>query len=221
MSTTRPALQAMHREVTGKKVAALRAAGRLPAVVFGHGTASDNVSVDAKEFESLRRHAGPNTLIDLSIDGRKSAPVLVHDVQHHPVSRKPLHVDLYVVTMTEELVVEVQLVSDGESEVVRDQNGMLLHVMERIRVRALPDHLPSAIHYSIEGLKTFDDVIHVSDLELPSDITLLTDPSEVVAKVLPPRTEEAAPVVEAAEGEAGTEAPAGEGESGSGGDAEG
>jgi large subunit ribosomal protein L25 len=221
MSTTRPALQAMHREVTGKKVAALRAAGRLPAVVFGHGTASDNVSVDAKEFESLRRHAGPNTLIDLSIDGRKSAPVLVHDVQHHPVSRKPLHVDLYVVTMTEELVVEVQLVSDGESEVVRDQNGMLLHVMERIRVRALPDHLPSAIHYSIEGLKTFDDVIHVSDLELPSDITLLTDPSEVVAKVLPPRTEETAPVVEAAEGEAGTEAPAGEGESGSGGDAEG
>jgi large subunit ribosomal protein L25 len=214
MSTTRPALKASHREVTGKKVAALRAAGQLPAVVFGHGQASDNVTVDAKEFETLRRHAGPNTLIDLSIDGRKPAPVLVHDVQHHPVSRKPLHIDLYVVKMTEELTVEVPLVSDGESLAVKDDNGTLLHVMEHIRVKALPDHLPQSVHYSIEGLRTFDDVIKVSDLQLPSDVTLLTDPNEVVAKVLPPRVEEveAPAAAEAVEGEEGAEAPAAEGE---------
>jgi large subunit ribosomal protein L25 len=214
MSTTRPALKATHREVTGKKVAALRAAGQLPAVVFGRGEASDNVTVDAKEFETLRRHAGANTLIDLSIDGRKSAPVLVHDVQHHPVTRKPLHIDLYVVKMTEELTVEVPLVSDGESLAVKDDNGTLLHVMEHIRVKALPDHLPQSVHYSIEGLKTFDDVIKVSDLQLPSDITLLTDPNDVVAKVLPPRVEEVEvpAAAEPVEGEAGAEAPAAEGE---------
>ena len=65
----RPKLAAQHREVTGKKVSYLRAAGRLPAVVFGRGIDSNSVSVDAHEFETLRRHAGANTLIDLSVDG--------------------------------------------------------------------------------------------------------------------------------------------------------
>ncbi|HEY2888016.1 MAG TPA: 50S ribosomal protein L25 [Candidatus Limnocylindrales bacterium] len=214
MSTNRPELAAHHRDVTGKKVAALRREGLLPAVVFGHGRASDNVSVDAKAFESLRRHAGPNTLIDLSIDGKQAAPVLVQQIQHHPVTRKPLHLDLYVVKMTEELTVDVQLVSEGESEAVKDRNGTLLHVIEHIRVKALPDHLPQAVRYSIESLSTFDDVIHVSDLELPADVTLLTDPAEVVAKVLPPRVEEVEEPV-AAEGEEpaeGAEAPAAEGQ---------
>jgi len=192
----------------------LRREGLLPAVVFGHGRASDNVSVDAKAFESLRRHAGPNTLIDLSIDGKKPAPVLVQQVQHHPVTRKPIHLDLYVVKMTEELTVDVQLVSEGESEAVKDRNGTLLHVIEHIRVKALPDHLPQSVRYSIESLATFDDVIKVSDLSLPSDVTLLTDPNEVVAKVLPPRVEEVEEPVaaEAEEGEEGAaEAPAAEG----------
>src|SRR5438105_7551380 len=81
MSSARPTLAAARREVIGKKVAHLRRAGRLPAVVFGNGLASDSVSVDAHEFESLRRRAGPNTLIDLSVDGDKPTPILVHGVQ--------------------------------------------------------------------------------------------------------------------------------------------
>ncbi len=74
-----------------------------------------------------------------------------------------------------------------------------------MRVRALPDHLPQSIHYAIESLATFDDAIHVRDLEIPSDATLLTDPDEVVAKVLPPRVEEEPVVAEVAEGEEGAE----------------
>ena len=183
MSPARPTLSATGRSVTGKKVAALRRNGQLPAVVFGHGHTSDNVTVDAKEFEALRRHAGANALIDLSVDGGKPSPVLVHGVQQHPVTRRPLHLDLFVVRMTEELTVEVPLIPEGESEAVKERGGTLLHVSEHVRVRALPDHLPQSIHYSIESLATFDDLIHVSDLALPSDITLLTDPADVVAKV--------------------------------------
>jgi large subunit ribosomal protein L25 len=201
----RPKLAAARREIIGKKVAHMRRDGRLPAVVFGRGLTSDNVSVDAHEFESLRRHAGANTLIDLSVDGAASAPVLVYGVQIHRVTRKPLHVDLYVVRMTEELTVDVPLVSEGESEAVENAGGTLLHVIDHVRVRALPDHLPEAIHYSIEALQTFDDAIHVSDLAIPADATLLTDPSEVVAKVLPPRVEEEPVVAEAVEGEEGAE----------------
>jgi large subunit ribosomal protein L25 len=201
----RPKLAAARRDVTGKKVAYLRRDGRLPAVVFGRGLPSDNLSVDTHEFESLRRHAGPNTLIDLSVDGGAAAPVLVYGVQTHRVTRKPLHVDLYVVRMTEELTVDVALVSEGVSEAIENAGGTLLHVIDHVRVRALPDHLPEAIHYSIESLRTFDDAIHVSDLAIPSDAALLTDPTEVVAKVLPPRVEEEPEVAEVAEGEEGAE----------------
>lgn len=199
----RPKLAATSRAVTGKKVAHLRRSGQLPAVVYGRGLSSDNVSVDAHEFEQLRRHAGPNTLIDLSVDGGKATPILVHDVQLHRVTRQPLHADLYVVRMTEELTVDVPLVSEGASEAVETAGGTLMRSIEHVRVRALPDHLPQSIHYSIESLKTFDDAIHVRDLAIPADATLLTDLDEVVAKVLPPRVEEeVAPAAEAAEGEA-------------------
>ena len=205
MATARPALAAEHREITGKKVANLRRAGRLPAVVFGRGLESNNLSVDTHEFEQLRRHAGQNALVDLSIDGGKPAPVLVQSVQFHRVTSRPLHVDLYAVRMTEELTVDVALVSEGESEAVENGGGTLLHVIDHVRVRALPDHLPESIRYSIESLHTFDDAIHVSDLAIPADATLLTDPTEVVAKVLPPRVEEEPVVAEVAEGEEGAE----------------
>jgi large subunit ribosomal protein L25 len=214
MSTARPTLAATSRTVTGKKVSHLRRDGRLPGVVFGRGLDSDNVSIDAHEFELLRRHAGANTLIDLSIDGGKSSPVLVHGVQTSVITRRPLHVDLFMVRMTEELTVDVPLVSEGTSEAIETAGGTLMHVMDTVRVRALPDHLPQSIHYSIDALATFDDQIHVSDLVIPSDATLLNDPSEVVARVLPPRVEEAAA---AGEGEA----PAAEGEAAEGAEAEG
>jgi large subunit ribosomal protein L25 len=206
----RPKLAAERRDVLGKKVSYLRAAGRLPAVVFGRGLESNSVSVDTHEFEALRRHAGANTLIDLSIDGEKAAPVLVHGVQTHRVNRRPLHVDLYVVRMTEELTVDVPLVSEGESEAVENGGGTLMHQLENVRMRALPDHLPQSIHYSIAGLRTFDDQIHVRDLEIPADATLLTDLDEVVAKVLPPRVEEVEAPVAVAEGEEAEAAEGGE-----------
>jgi large subunit ribosomal protein L25 len=212
----RPKLAATTRSVTGKKVAYLRRDGQLPAVVFGRGIDSDNVQLDAHEFEQLRRHAGPNTLIDLSVDGGRAKPVLVHGVQSHRVNRRPLHVDLFVVRMTEKLTVEVPLVSEGESDAVENAGGTLLHVLEHVRVSALPDHLPQSIHYSIESLRTFDDQVHVRDLAIPEDATLLTDLDEVVAKVLPPRVEEEP--VAAAEPAEGEEAA--EGEAAEGGDAD-
>jgi large subunit ribosomal protein L25 len=213
----RPKLAATSRDVTGKKVSYLRRDGKLPAVVYGRGLDSDNVTVDAHEFELLRRHAGPNTLIDLSVDGKKSTPILVHDVQLHRVTRQPLHADLYVVRMTDELTVDVALVAEGESEAIENAGGTLMRAIEHVRVRALPDHLPQSIHYSIESLKTFDDAIHVRDLEIPADATLLTDLEEVVAKVLPPRVEEEVTPTAEAEGEGeGAEGEGAEGEGGAG-----
>lgn len=203
MSTARATLGAEHRELTGKKVARLRQAGRLPAVVYGHGVESASISIDTHEFEQLRRHSGPNALVDLSVDGEKPQPVLVHGVQVHPVNRRPLHVDLFLVRMTEELTVDVPLVATGESEAVTLHGGTLLHPIESVRVRALPDHLPQFIEYSVASIADFDTTVHVRDLAVPADVTLLTDGDEIIAKVQPPRVEEE-PVVaaEAAEAEA-------------------
>jgi large subunit ribosomal protein L25 len=204
-TNARPTLAAAPRDVVGKKVAGLRRAGKLPAVVYGHGVPSTSVSIDAHDFELLRRKTGPNALVDLSVDGNKADPVLIHDVQVHPVTHRPVHVDLFLVRMTEELTVDVPLVPTGESSAIANDGGTLLHALESVRIKALPDHLPQSIEYSIESLVDFDTAIHVRDLTIPSDVTLLTDADEIVAKVQAPRVEVEEPVAvaegEAAEGE--------------------
>ena len=205
----RPSLAAEPRTQTGKIVKRLRSAGRLPAVVYGHGVPSQSLSLDARTFDDLRRHAGPNVLIDLKVDGARAArPVLVHGVQVHPVTRRPLHVDLFAVRMTEQITVDVRLVPTGHSTAVSDMNGTLLHQLEAVRVKALPANLPQSIEYSIDGLDDFEKAIHVRDLTIPADVTLLTDPDDLVANVQPPRIEvEEVPeeAEEAAEGEVGAE----------------
>jgi large subunit ribosomal protein L25 len=204
MAIARPTLAAQHREITGKAVAHLRKAGRLPAVVYGRGEPSTNVTVDSHEFDVLRRHLGPNALVDLSVDGKGAKPVLIHDVQIHPVHRRPLHADLFLVRMTEELIVDVPLVAVGVSYAVDQLNGTLLHPTETVKVKALPDHLPQSIEFSVESLVDFDVALHVRDLTIPSDVTLLTDPDQIIGKVQAPRIEvEEEPVVEEGELEEG------------------
>jgi large subunit ribosomal protein L25 len=218
MSTTRPTLAATTRELTGKKVARLRRAGQLPAVVFGHGVPSQSLTIDTHEFELLQRKVGQNALIDLSVEGKKATPVLVQSVQRDPVYQRTLHVDLFAVRMTEELTVDVPLVTVGESAAIDKLGGTLLHMLESVRVRALPDHLPQSIDLPIDALIDFEAAVHVRDLAIPADVTLLTDPDEIVARVQQPRVEEEEVVEVAAEGEAATEegAEAGDSEAGSG-----
>lgn len=216
MSTDRPTLAATKREITGKHVARLRSAGQLPAVVFGHGVPSQSLTLDGHDFELLQRRIGQNVLVDLSVDGKKATPVLVQGVQRDPVHRRMLHVDLFAVRMTEELTVDVPLVMIGESYAVEKLGGTLLHILESVKIKALPDHLPQSIDVSIDGLADFEATVHVRDLTIPSDVTLLTDLDEIVARVQQPRIEEE-PVVVAAEGEEG-EGEAGEGEAGEAGE---
>jgi large subunit ribosomal protein L25 len=198
----RPELAAQPRAVHGKAVKHLRQQGLVPAVVYGHGFESQDVQLDAHEFALLRRKAGRNTLLDLKLDGGRPTPVLVHGVQEHPISRAPLHVDLLVVKMTEELTVDVQIVFTGESVAVERMGGVMLHLRESLQVKALPDHLPQSVELDITPLDNFDQVLHVSDIVMPSDVTLLTDPSEPVARVQAPRIEEEPVVEEAEEGAA-------------------
>ena len=196
----------------GKGAARVRKAGRVPAVVFGHGIESLPVSLDAHEFDALRKHLHSNTLIDLRVEGAESRKVMVHGIHIDPRYRRLLHVDLFAFKSGEEVTVDIALVTVGCSHAVDKLDGTLLHIVDHIRVRALPENLPESIEISIEPLVDFDVAIHVRDLTLPDGVTLLSDPDEVVAKVIPPAVAEvvAAPVEEEA-----AEAPAAEGESSS------
>ena len=206
----RPRLAAERRTITGKAVAGLRKEGRLPGVVFGHGTESEPVTIDAHAFDQLRRRTGSSTLIDLVVDDGKARPVLLNGIQVHPLTRRPIHVDLFVVRMTEELTVEVQLVADGVAPAAA-AGGSLVHPVSMVKARALPADLPETIHYDLGSLATFDDTITVADLVVPKGVTIQADPADVIARVLAPREAEVVVVAEAPVEEAAAEEPAAEG----------
>jgi large subunit ribosomal protein L25 len=180
----------------GKATSHLRKAGRIPAVVFGHGE-STSVSVDAHEFQLIRRRAGANALIDLEVEGGRTTPVVINGVQLHRVHRTVLHVDLFRVKMTEDMTVDVVVHGIGESEAVTKEGGTLLHAVDHVRVRARPDRLPKFIEVDITTLADFDSVIAVRDLPVPDGAAILNDPDEVIFRVLAPRVVEVEPGAEA------------------------
>ena len=184
----RPTLRASRRTVLGKGVSRYRREGLLPAVVFGHGD-SIPITVDGHELELLRRRVGPNSLVDMSIDGAAAQPVLVAKIQHHPVTHRPIHVDFHVVNMTEELVVDVPVVAHGLAPAVDKLGGTLVHSIDSVKVRAKADHLPQEIVVDVSGLEDFEGAIHVRDLVVPEGVVILGDPSELVLRILPPRVE--------------------------------
>jgi len=201
VSSTRPTLAAETRVVLGKKVSHLRHQGRLPAVVYGHGNESVPVTLDTHDFEVLRRRIAGSTLVDVAIDGKKPHPVLVHRVQISPVTRRMLHVELFLVRMTEEVTMDIPVVTTGVAPAVHELGGTVLHALESVKVRALPGNLPERFEVAIDGLVDFETSIHVRDLAVPADVVILTDVDEMVVRVLAPRVE-AATAAEVAEGEA-------------------
>jgi len=207
-------LTAQPRDTLGKEVAKLRREGLLPGVVYGAGVESQSIQLDARDFGLLHRQAGRHAVLDLEIEGDgKPRPVLLQAVQVHPVTRQPLHIDLLAVNLEEERTVDAAIVMVGESNAVARLGGVLLHLRDSVSVRAKPDDLPSGIELDITPLEDFDAVLHVSDLRIPPGVTLITELSEPIARVQPPRVEEE-PVATAEEAEAaeGEEAAAAEAE---------
>jgi large subunit ribosomal protein L25 len=198
VSSTPTVLTATSRTVTGKAVAHLRNAGKVPAVVFGHGLESISVTLDAHEFDLLRRTIHSNSIISLEIDGKDKRRVMVHGIHIDPRTRHLLHVDLFALKSGEEVTVEVPLHTTGEAYAATKLGGTLLHTVDRVRVRALPEALPEAFEVSVEPLIDFDAAIHLRDVAMPPGVTLLADPDEVVAKVIPQRAVEEPVAVEVA-----------------------
>ncbi len=183
-------LHAKTREAKGRQVRALRREGRLPGVMYGHGAETVSVDFDPSEFRRVYRDAGTSALIDVSVNDAAPVKALIQDVQVHLLHMHPVHVDLRQIRMDEELEVSVPLHFVGVSAAVKDLSGTLVRTVKEITVTCLPADLPSELEVDLTKLATFDDVIHVSDINIPKGATIDLDPEAVVASVSAPLTEE-------------------------------
>lgn len=185
----------------------LRRMGRIPAVIYGTKRAPQNLEVDQKELENLLHHSvSENLLVDLNVDqdAGGSRLALLQDVQHNPLSRKVLHLDLHEVDPNEPVTVQVPLETEGEPVGVKQSGGTLEHVVFKIRVRALPKNLPEFISVDVSSMD-IGSSLHLGEIALPDGVEVLGDKSIPVVAVAAARTEvQATPEAAVAAGPAGT-----------------
>jgi large subunit ribosomal protein L25 len=195
-----PILNAVTRTIIGKQVKQLRRNNLIPGIVYGHDFNSLAITLTVKEYEKIFEDAGTSTLVDLVIDNKKPVKVLLHEPQTHPVRTIPYHADFYVVKMTEKLETEIPIHFVGESEAVSVLDGTLTPQLDTLSVQCFPDKLVPQIEVNITSLKSFDDIIRVSDISVPDGIEILNDPEEVITLVTAPRSEEELAALEEAVG---------------------
>lgn len=193
------------REKTGKGPnRRLRAAGRVPAVLYGAVGQPEKLSVNAHDFQQmLSQGRGENALLDIvypeATDAGDTNVAVIREVQRDPLTRQLVHVDFYRIRMDVENDFEVAVRAHGSPHGVRE-GGILETHLYHVTVRCLPNNLPSALDVDISAMG-INSALHVSDLPVPPGVKVLTDPETVVFTVLPPKKEAAvvAPVEGAAE----------------------
>lgn len=181
-------LAARPRSIVGKHVKQLRREGRLPANVYGKGLDSTAIDLDAREFTRSIKITGVRHLFDLTIDGESaSRPVVVRGLTRFGGTGDPLHVDFYQVDVTKPIQANVALRLIGVAPAVHDLAGTLVQNVEHVSVRCYPLEIPDVIEADATKLTGFDVSLTIGDIVPPANVTLLSDPSVVVASVLPPR----------------------------------
>lgn len=183
-------LQAQKRDKIGRKISRERANGLIPAVVYGNKIEPRSLWVNYLDFQKIYKQAGKSIIIELNINEDSKNNVLIHDVQMDPVSGKFSHVDFFQVKMDQKLEANVPLEFVGESEAVKTLGGVLVKILDNISVSCLPGDLPAKIEVDISSLKTFDDVIKISDLKISDKIKIQAETNTVIANVSAPRSEE-------------------------------
>ncbi len=192
-------LEAVKRAKTGKnaknEARRLRAAGSMPAVVYGASTgdapASVPVSVDPKSLSRiLHSDSGVNTLIKLRVDGIETS-VLVKEYQLDPITNRLLHADFYQLAMDKVLILTVPIVLKGEPRGVKLQGGLLDFVTRDIQVECLPANIPEHIDIDVSGLELHQS-IRVRDLPANDKWKAMSEGETMLVHIVLPKVEEAA-----------------------------
>src|SRR5881296_1647673 len=191
-------LTATTREKTGKGAARqARFNKQVPAVIYGHGRATQPLMVDALALEKALTGIEPeSTLIELTVDGKKSR-TLIREIQRHPLRPDIIHVDFYEIHAAEKVTLKIPVHLVGNPDGVRNAGGVLDQVTREVEIEVLPENIPDRIELDVTALK-IGDSLHVRDLTIPN-AKILTEAELTIATVVPPRAEEvAAPAPEAA-----------------------
>ena len=192
----------------------LRASGKIPGVLYGHGTDPVPVAVEGRALRAaLTTDAGLNALLELHIDGDNHL-AMAREIQRHPVRHTVTHVDFVIVRRDEVITAEVPITLTGEAEEIHRAEGVVDQSIFTLTVQSTPGRIPNSIEIDISGLAV-GDVIKVGDLRLPEGVTTEIDPEQALVVGQPPQvteadlvTEEEAEAAEAVAEEAEAEAEA-------------
>jgi large subunit ribosomal protein L25 len=208
-------LKAERREGTGKGVARkLRAAGKLPAVVYGGGDGNtDHISLDAHDAEYLFRNISvDNTIVDIDIEGEKEpVQTLVREIQMHPWKATLVHVDFLRIQKGVAVEMDVPLNLVGTPKGVQLDGGVIEQIIHDLAIRCIPSKIPETIEVDISAME-LNDVMHISDITVDEGIEIMIAPERTICSVSQPRAVAADEASEDEEGEVGAVAEAADGD---------
>lgn len=174
-------LKADARKERGKRA---RVQGAVLAVLYGPKVKPVSLRVQKKEFEKVFQEAGESSLVTLELGGDKT-PILIREVQRHPLSGDPIHADFYQPRLDQKIKIMVPLVLTGEAPAQKDLEGTLLQNIHEVEVEALPQELPHEILVNVAKLATFEDRILVQDLQVSPGVHVLHPADAIIAQVVP------------------------------------
>ena len=189
-------VEATRRTVTGKQVGALRRAGKLPGVMYGHNFEPAAIEMDFRSASRILKKASQSQIVTIVLDGKELA-TLVRERQMDYIRNEFLHVDFQVVSLTEKIRSKVSIELVGVSPAVKDLNGVVVHEMTEIEVEGLPQDLPEKYSVDISGLTSLGQSILVSALKVSDEIEILHDLNDVIVVITGGAVEEVEEVTEA------------------------
>ncbi|MBD3281820.1 50S ribosomal protein L25 [Candidatus Uhrbacteria bacterium] len=172
-----------------EKIPAVEGKEPLKAVVYGNNIPSVPLFIDPSDFLHLYREVKYNSLFDLVVDDAEPVKALIQDIQVHPVSMKPIHVDFRQIRMDQPITVNIPLVFEGESDAVK-MGGTLIKNLDEVEIECLPAKLPKELVVDLTALATYDDRIEVGSLKVPEGVTINQEKDELIATVEEPLSEE-------------------------------
>jgi len=166
----------------------LRRDGLVPGVIYGGDGGPEHFAVDARILRNTLAHSG--AILEVSVDGGSGVPVLVKDLQRHPVRGEAVHVDLLRVSMSEKIQTTVTLELSGAEEAPGSVEGGVLNQETReLNIEALPGDIPDSISFDVSKME-MNATVTLAELDAPEGVTLLDDPEEtVLATITPPTLE--------------------------------
>jgi len=194
-------LQIQKRTTEGKKVKTLRNQGITPIHLYGSEFDSASMQVKMSELIDILNLAGFSSPITLN-DGKNDIIAFAREVQRHPLTEQILHVDFQIVGKDDQVEVEVPINLIGESPAVKNLGGVLIKLMETIRVSSKVDTVPQSLELDISVIESLEQSILVGEIEIAEGVQIVSDETFAVARVIPPRIEiEEEDEAELAEGE--------------------